>query len=40
MGNRGADLSDRIKAKVAEFDVEIRQRLYGEARCPAWGTKE
>ena len=39
MGNRGEELSDRIKAKVAEFDAEIRQMLYGEAGCPAWGTK-
>jgi hypothetical protein len=39
MGNRGEELGDRIKAKVAEFDADIRQMLYGEAGCPAWGIK-
>jgi hypothetical protein len=39
MGKRRDELSERIKAKVAEFDAEIRQLLYGEAGCPAWGTK-
>ena len=35
MGNRGEELGDRIKAKVAEFDAEIRQMLYADA---LWGS--
>jgi hypothetical protein len=39
MGKRREELSERIKAKVAEVEVEIREMLYGEAGCPPWGTK-
>jgi hypothetical protein len=39
MGNRRAELSERVKAKVAQVESEIREMLYGEAGCPPWGTK-
>lgn len=39
MGKPRVELSDRIKAKLAEVDEEIRELLYGEAGCPVWGTK-
>lgn len=36
---RRVDLSEAVKAKVAEFDAAIREILYGEKGCPVWGTK-
>lgn len=39
MGTRRVELSESVKAKVAEFDAAIREVLYGEKGCPVWGTK-
>lgn len=32
------DLSERVKARVAEFAVELREMMYGTPGCPEWGT--
>lgn len=39
MGTRRVELSEVVKAKVAEVDAAIREILYGEKGCPVWGTK-
>ena len=33
------ELSERVKARIAECQAELRELLYGEAGCPVWGTK-
>lgn len=39
MGIRRDELSERVKAKVREFEAEVREMLYGQTGCPVWGTR-
>lgn len=39
MGNKREELSERVRERIAACQADVRQILYGEAGCPAWGTK-
>ena len=32
------ELSERVRQRIAEFEAELREMLYGAAGCPVWGT--
>ena len=32
------ELSAQIRERVAQFEAELRQLIYGDRRCPKWGT--
>jgi hypothetical protein len=32
------ELSEQIRERVAQFEAELRQLIYGERACPEWGT--
>lgn len=38
MAIRRVELSEVIRKRVAEFEAELRQLMYGERACPEWGT--
>ena len=33
------ELSERIKQRIAEFEAELREMMYGAVGCPVWGTR-
>jgi hypothetical protein len=39
MASDRTELSERVKERIAAYQAELREILYGEARCPVWGTR-
>ncbi len=38
MGVQRVELSERVKQLISECEANVREIMYGEAGCPAWGT--
>ncbi len=39
MASDRTELSERVKERITAYQAELREILYGEARCPVWGTR-
>lgn len=38
MAIKRVELNEEIRKRVAQFEAELRQLIYGERACPEWGT--